>query len=163
MLLLYWQLGYYILANQNANGWGARIIDLLAADLKKEFPALKGFSSRNLKYMRKFTESYNETNLIAFIDIEKQIRGNDAINQSLIVSLLQANDNQFLIVQQPVAQLEKTGTSIVQQPVAQSKKTHAPIAQQPVAQLKKGAKVQLEKVQQPVPSRIISQIPPRGW
>ena len=38
MLFLYWQMGNYILSNQNKQGWGAKVIELLAADLKKEFP-----------------------------------------------------------------------------------------------------------------------------
>jgi hypothetical protein len=48
MLLLYWQMGQYILQNQEAEGWGTKIINKLSVDLKKEFPALKGFSPRNL-------------------------------------------------------------------------------------------------------------------
>ncbi|WQD37113.1 DUF1016 N-terminal domain-containing protein [Niabella yanshanensis] len=40
---------------------GAKIIDLLAKDLKTEFPKLKGFSVRNLKYMRKFAMDYPPT------------------------------------------------------------------------------------------------------
>ena len=48
MLLLYWQMGNDILQNQQAKGWGAKIIDQLSADLKKEFPQLKGLSPRNL-------------------------------------------------------------------------------------------------------------------
>ena len=52
MLWLYWQLGNYILQNQHAAGWGAKVIDKLSADIHKAFPLLKGFSARNLKYMR---------------------------------------------------------------------------------------------------------------
>ena len=58
LLLLYWQLGRLILENQQKEGWGAKVIELLSADLKKEFSGIKGFSERNLKYMRKFAESY---------------------------------------------------------------------------------------------------------
>ncbi len=63
LLWLYWQLGNYILTNQKAEGWGGRIIENLAADLTKELPGLKGFSTRNLKYMRKFAENYNTTTI----------------------------------------------------------------------------------------------------
>ena len=80
MLLLYWQLGNYILANQQANGWGSKIIDLLAADIKKELPNLKGFSTRNLKYMRKFSTDYPLTIIENFISIESQIASNDSIS-----------------------------------------------------------------------------------
>lgn len=58
MLLLYWQMGQYIIQNQQAEGWGAKIIEKLSVDLKKEFPELKGFSTRNLLYMKQFSEDY---------------------------------------------------------------------------------------------------------
>lgn len=53
---LYWQLGREILERQQTQGWGSRVIDRLARDLKDAFPDMKGFSSRNLKYMRTFAE-----------------------------------------------------------------------------------------------------------
>jgi predicted nuclease of restriction endonuclease-like (RecB) superfamily len=55
---LYWEIGRVILKRQEAEGWGAKVIDRLSADLKREFPDQKGFSARNLKYMRKFAASY---------------------------------------------------------------------------------------------------------
>ncbi|MBD2060297.1 DUF1016 domain-containing protein [Oculatella sp. FACHB-28] len=58
LVLLYWQIGQEILSRQQRNGWGAKIIDQLAKDLKREFPDVNGFSSRNLKYMRAFAEAY---------------------------------------------------------------------------------------------------------
>lgn len=48
MLLLYWEIGKAILVRQNRQGWGAKVTDQLAQDLKKEFHGLKGFSRRNL-------------------------------------------------------------------------------------------------------------------
>jgi len=56
MVLLYWDLGRMILDRQNRAGWGAKVIDRLAADLRAAFPAMKGFSSRNLKYMKFFAQ-----------------------------------------------------------------------------------------------------------
>jgi len=58
LVLLYWQLGQDILTRQRQQGWGAKVIDRLARDLQKEFPDMKGFSPRNLKYMRAFAEAY---------------------------------------------------------------------------------------------------------
>src|SRR3954466_6512318 len=74
MLLLYWQMGNYILQNQQAKGWGAKIIGQLSADLKKEFPQLKGFSPRNLKYMRKFAENYSSSIIQQLILTEQQFK-----------------------------------------------------------------------------------------
>jgi len=52
LVLLYWRIGADILAKQRAAGWGSQVIDRIAADLRKAFPGVKGFSVRNLKYMR---------------------------------------------------------------------------------------------------------------
>jgi hypothetical protein len=53
---LYWQIGCDILERQNNQGWGSKVIDRLASDLKDSFPDIKGYSSSNLKYMRYFAE-----------------------------------------------------------------------------------------------------------
>lgn len=39
------------------HGWGAKVVDRLAADLRAEFPDSRGFSSANLRYMRAFAEA----------------------------------------------------------------------------------------------------------
>lgn len=56
MLQLYWDVGTEILKKQKEQGWGTQVIDKLAQDLKNE--KIKGFSVRNLKYMRSFAETY---------------------------------------------------------------------------------------------------------
>lgn len=58
LILLYWQIGKEILQRQTDQGWGAKVIDRLSKDLSLEFPDIKGFSTRNLKYMRKFAEQW---------------------------------------------------------------------------------------------------------
>lgn len=58
MFTLYWEIGNSIIEKQQQNGWGSKIIDLLAIDLAHNFPENKGFSVRNLKYMRAFAEAY---------------------------------------------------------------------------------------------------------
>lgn len=58
LILLYHQIGREILAQQRSQGWGARVVDRLARDLRLEFPEMRGFSPRNLKYMRAFAEAY---------------------------------------------------------------------------------------------------------
>lgn len=57
LVLLYWQIGKDILQRQAAQGWSAKVIERLALDLRAAFPEMKGFSPRNLKYMRAFAES----------------------------------------------------------------------------------------------------------
>ncbi|MGB3494240.1 MAG: PDDEXK nuclease domain-containing protein [Elainellaceae cyanobacterium] len=58
LILLYWQMGCEILARQKQEGWGSKVIERLAQDLKREFPEMKGFSRSNLMYMRAFAEAY---------------------------------------------------------------------------------------------------------
>ena len=53
---LYARIGHDILERQQQLGWGAKVIDRLARDLKAHFPDMRGFSSRNLKYMAYFAE-----------------------------------------------------------------------------------------------------------
>jgi hypothetical protein len=48
MVLLYWQIGRDILQRQAQEGWGAKVIDRLAADLHRAFPDMTGLSPRNL-------------------------------------------------------------------------------------------------------------------
>jgi predicted nuclease of restriction endonuclease-like (RecB) superfamily len=60
MIQLYWEIGRYILEQQAKEGWGTKVIDRLAKDLRVSFPDMKGLSARNLKYMRKFAECYSD-------------------------------------------------------------------------------------------------------
>lgn len=61
---LYWHIGRDILARQAEQGWGAKVIERLAHDLRTAFPDMKGFSSRNLKYMRAFAEAWPEAEFV---------------------------------------------------------------------------------------------------
>jgi len=54
---LYHDIGREILERQKREGWGSRVIDHLSSDLCTAFPEMRGFSSRNLKYMRTFAEA----------------------------------------------------------------------------------------------------------
>ena len=58
LVLLYWHIGREILDRQEAAGWGGKVIDRLSDDLRREFPDAKGYSGRNLKYMRAFAEAW---------------------------------------------------------------------------------------------------------
>ncbi len=60
LVSLYWQIGHDILQRQSEQGWGSKVIDQLSHDLKRTFPEMKGFSARNLKYMRKFASLWPE-------------------------------------------------------------------------------------------------------
>jgi len=64
MILLYWQTGKMIADRQQQQGWSAKVIPRLAADLKQEFTDLKGFSERNLGYMLRFATEYPEESIL---------------------------------------------------------------------------------------------------
>ena len=56
LIKLYWNIGTNLSEN---NDWGAKIIDSLSHDIRAEFPGIKGFSPRNLKYMQKFAREFS--------------------------------------------------------------------------------------------------------
>jgi predicted nuclease of restriction endonuclease-like (RecB) superfamily len=64
LVLLYWQIGKEILTRQRDEGWGTRVIDFLAHDLRAEFPDMRGLSTRNLKYMRSFAEAWPKKSIV---------------------------------------------------------------------------------------------------
>ena len=62
--LMYWRIGRDILERQARDGWGSKVIDRLAYDLRIEFPTMRGFSPRNLKYMRAFAAAWPELKFV---------------------------------------------------------------------------------------------------
>jgi predicted nuclease of restriction endonuclease-like (RecB) superfamily len=64
LVLLYWQIGRDILDRQAAQGWGAKVIERLAHDLRSAFPQMKGFSRTNLMYMRAFAEAWQDEAIV---------------------------------------------------------------------------------------------------
>ncbi len=64
LVLLYWRIGQDILERQRQSGWGSKVIDRLAADLRSAFPEMSGFSPRNLKYMRAFAEAWPDEDFV---------------------------------------------------------------------------------------------------
>ena len=62
--LLYWDIGHDILEKQNTEGWGAKVVERMSADLKAAFPDMKGWSPRNLKYMRAFAEAWTRNAIV---------------------------------------------------------------------------------------------------
>jgi predicted nuclease of restriction endonuclease-like (RecB) superfamily len=49
---------------QKEQGWGAKIVDRLAEDLRREFTEVTGFSPPNLKYMRAFAEAWPDERIV---------------------------------------------------------------------------------------------------
>ena len=64
MVLLYWDIGCLILERQTGEGWGTKVIDRLARDLRQAFPDMQGFSTRNLQFMRRFAEEFRDASIV---------------------------------------------------------------------------------------------------
>jgi predicted nuclease of restriction endonuclease-like (RecB) superfamily len=64
LVQLYWQIGRDILQRQSAQGWGSKVIERLARDLREAFPEMKGFSRANLLYMRAFAEIWPDEAIV---------------------------------------------------------------------------------------------------
>lgn len=80
LLSVYWEVGNTIFEQQKHKGWGARIVGRLAADLRMGFPDMKGFSVRNLKYMRSFADAYPD-----FIIVQQSAAETGIPSQNVIV------------------------------------------------------------------------------
>ena len=61
---LYYRLGKILYDNSN---WGNKFIDNVAMKLKISFPNQKGYSVRNLKYMKVFYEEYKDDRAIVHL------------------------------------------------------------------------------------------------
>ena len=61
---LYWNIGKVI--NENS-AWGNKFIENLARDIKLDFPGVKGYSVRNLKYMAKFAKIFPEQEIVQLL------------------------------------------------------------------------------------------------
>jgi predicted nuclease of restriction endonuclease-like (RecB) superfamily len=58
LLALYWRIGNIILEQEKQQGWGQKVVIRLVADIKAEFPTMRGMSPRNLRYMKSFAVAY---------------------------------------------------------------------------------------------------------
>ena len=62
VILFYWRTGKLLSKMISTEGWGAKTLEKLSRDILRSFPEIQGFSKRNLQYMRKFAESYPDSN-----------------------------------------------------------------------------------------------------
>ena len=60
LLTLYWRLGGAVLQRQHAEGWGTRVIDPLATDLRAAFPDMRGLSRSNTKYLLQMAGTWTQ-------------------------------------------------------------------------------------------------------
>ncbi|MFQ5330379.1 MAG: YhcG family protein [Thermodesulfobacteriota bacterium] len=77
LLTFYWELGADIVQKQSTTNWGDGFLPQLSLDLRGEFPDMKGFSLRNLKYVRQWYLFY-------YADLHT---GHPAIGQQLVAQI----------------------------------------------------------------------------
>jgi predicted nuclease of restriction endonuclease-like (RecB) superfamily len=65
IILLYWDIGQGIVQKQQALGWGDSVVELVAADLRREFPGATGFSAQNVWRMRQFYILHTHTDFLS--------------------------------------------------------------------------------------------------
>ena len=63
--MLYWRIGKVLSEMILKNGWGFKTLERLSRDLIRNFPDARGFSLRNLQYMREYAEGYLDPNYAA--------------------------------------------------------------------------------------------------
>lgn len=83
MICLYWNIGRAILQKQEEEGWGAKVIDRIAKDLKDAFPDMSGFSPRNIMYMRKFAECWPDFEIVQRVVAQIPWRSNISLMTKL--------------------------------------------------------------------------------
>ena len=99
MLRMYWDIGEMLTNSQMADGWGQKTLERLSVDLKNEFPAIKGFSVRNMQCMMQFFNEYNSE-----LTMVKKVE--NPITQSAIAQLNKNTEtDNYTITQSSIAQL----------------------------------------------------------
>ena len=97
-LTLYWNIGKSILQKQEQEGWGKQVIEQLSKDLISRYPDDRGYSVRNLRYMKRFASAYPDFP---------------------ILQVPLAELRELPILQATLAELENEGKEFVQVPLAQ--------------------------------------------
>jgi len=77
LLKLYWEIGHTILTEERSAGWGAKVVDKLAKDLRLEFSDMQGLSARNLRYMKNFASTYPDFQMLQGKSAKNQTTENE--------------------------------------------------------------------------------------
>ena len=83
LVRLYWDIGRTVLDRQQREGWGAKVIDRLSADLRAAYPDMTGLSPRNLRYMRAFAAAWPKPEIVQRVVARLPWRQNIALLERL--------------------------------------------------------------------------------
>jgi len=111
MIRLYWDIGKSIAEKQKSLGWGAKVVEMAASDLKRELPETNGFSRTNMFEMRKFYLFYSKNQIVhqaaGLLQNEQARADNKANDQAEEQFENEQNREENEIVHQAGGQLEK--------------------------------------------------------
>ncbi len=78
LILLYWDIGRAIAEKQKTLGWGESVVEMVAADLKKAFPGVTGFSAQNVWRMVQLCQTYEDNEFLAQV-VREMSKGGKAV------------------------------------------------------------------------------------
>jgi len=99
LILLYWDIGHAVIEKQQALGWGESVVEMVSADLRREFPGMSGFSPRNLRSAKQFYLAYSDSEiwLQAVAKLPKGLLASDAEEwRQAVAKLTKGTINGFL-------------------------------------------------------------------
>lgn len=79
LVTLFWQIGRELLARQNQQGWGTKVVDSLSRDLLLDYPNMRGYSPRNLNYMLAFARAYPKKSIVQTVSAKLTWSHNTAL------------------------------------------------------------------------------------
>jgi predicted nuclease of restriction endonuclease-like (RecB) superfamily len=107
LVLLYWDIGRRIVEKLQTAGWGDAVVERLAADLRAEFPDMRGFSPRNVWDMRRFYAACTDSEFLA--QVAQKLEGNPEprILRQPVAESAPRSKNEFAeTLEQPVPEIE---------------------------------------------------------
>lgn len=100
LVMLYWDIGRGIVEKQRTAGWGEAVVERLAADLRAEFPDMRGFSGRNLRYAKQFFVAYGDPAIWQQLVAQLPRQAGGGIGQQAVAKLTAGTPTGFL--EQPI-------------------------------------------------------------
>lgn len=153
MLVLYWYVGKQLSIKIEQEGWGTKVIEQLSDDLQQAFPDTRGFSFRNLKYMRQFAETYPD--MLIGQQLAAQIRETSKFAKKDRGT----HKKGTAIVQQVAAQITQQSKSLSKKGIELEKSTNVEIGQQAVAQITQQVAAQFGKEEYFLSNPLLTGIP----
>jgi len=99
LLNLYWEIAKGIVEKQRSADWGDKVVERVSEDLKKEFPSIKGFSKRNILYMRKWYLYWNDIvpQVVAQFNLERLFQIPWGHNREIITKIKNGKEAIFYV------------------------------------------------------------------